>query len=263
MHKILRMFAMTMSQLMAYRADVVIWTLVEAMEPLISFAVWFAVARTGGIAMTPQETIMYFMLIFFVNSATNSWVSFFLTQEILSGQLVKYLTKPISVFWEHIADNLTTKILRLGVPAVLIMITVGIKPDLFSFQMLSPLQIVLFLGSLLLAIVLAFSFDALFAMLAFWIEDAFQVIQFQMIFRQLASGVFIPFAVMPPLLFDSLRWLPWRYMVSAPVEILLGQIEASRIPELFIVQLVWIVFSVGLLSVLWRVGLRHYAIPGQ
>lgn len=257
------MFPMTLGVMLAYRTDVFIWTFVELMTPLVALAIWFSVASGGTSVFTSQETLTYYILIFLVRSATRSWVSFFLSQEILKGDLVKYLVRPMSVFWEHIADNITVKALRLALPVTLFAIVLWQFPDLFSPAIFEPARIGLFAASLLLAIILSFVFDAIFATLAFWVEDSLQISAFQFIFHEFASGVIIPFAVMPGWLLATLGWLPFRYTVSAPVEILMGKVVGMSAVTLFTVQSMWIVISLGILIVAWRAGLRQYTVPGQ
>lgn len=254
---------MTWGQLLAYRADVLIWTFVEAMTPLVTLAIWFSVAASGQFVFTQQETLTYYILIFFVRSTTRSWVSFFLAQEILTGEIVKYLVRPISVFWEHIADNLTVKLLRLLPPTILLGLALWQVPHVFAPEIFDPQRMLYFILSLMLAMVLSFVFDAIFATLAFWIEDSFQISAFQMIFQEFATGIMIPFAVMPSWLFATLGWLPFRYMVSAPIEILMGQAVNTTVASLLTIQAAWIAVSLGMLSVLWRAGLRQYTVPGQ
>lgn len=263
MGKISRIFSVTWSENLAYRTDILIWTLTEGMVPLVALALWFTVSQQGVLALSPQETLTYYVAIFFVRSITNTWVSFYLTQEILNGTLVQFLTRPISIFWKHIAENLTVKVIRLLFPTVILVTTLVAVPNLFSSQIFEPYNLTLFFLSLLGAMILAFTFDAIFAMIAFWIEDAFQVIQFQFIFREIATGVLIPFAVMPHWLFNLLAYLPFRYTVSAPVEILLGQVTGSEIAHVFAIQAIWFCVSFLLAKILWKKGLKRYAIPGQ
>jgi ABC-2 type transport system permease protein len=263
MRKILRIFGMMWGTNLAYRADVFLWTLTEAATPLVTLAIWFAVAKNGTFVLTPEETLTYYIFIFFVRSVTRSWASFFLSQEILNGDIVRYLIKPLSVFWEHIADNITTKIFRLLVPAILLAFVLWQKPEFFSSTIFDGTRVMLFVASLLLATILSFVFDAIFATLAFWVEDSLQISAFQFVFGEFATGILIPFAAMPIWLFTALSWLPFRYMVSAPIELLMNQVSGARIAPLFITQLIWIGVSLGILRILWKQGTKNYAIPGQ
>ncbi len=258
-----RLFTMMVGVNLTYRFDILIWTLAEIMLPLVSLSIWYAASRQGASTVSPTDTITYFIIIAFVRSATNTWVGFFLAREILTGEIVKFLVRPLSVFWEHVVDNLTVKVLRLGVPAIILLGVLAVRPSFISSQVYEPINATLFLLSLILGIILSFTFDTVFAMAAFWLEDAHQILRFQRVFYQIATGVLIPYAVMPALLFSVLKWLPFRYMTSVPVELLLGQISPAAAPTILAVQVGWIVCSIIAVSLLWRRGLKRYAVPGQ
>lgn len=254
---------MSFGVLTAYRADIIIWTLVEAAVPLVSLAVWFSASSQNTLALSNTQVVTYFILVFFVSLITRSWVSFFLTQEILDGSIAKYLIKPFTVFWEHIADNITVKIPRLIIPGVALVFALYLFPQIFAPEIFNISRALLFLISIALASVLAFVFDAIFASLAFWIEDAFQIVAFQNVLSHIGSGALIPFALMPNWLFAALYWLPFRYMLSAPIEILMNTEHGQSAALLIQIQCLWIAVSLTILVFTWRRGVKRYVVPGQ
>lgn len=258
-----RLFAMMVGANLTYRFDIFIWTLAEAATPLVAMGIWYVAAQQGAITISPQETITYFIFIMFARSAANTWISFLLAREILTGEIARFLVRPLSVFWEHIADNLTVKILRLGLPSLILILLVAWRPAFLSPVIYEPVHALLFIISLVLGMVLAFVFDAIFALFAFWLEDSHEVARFQQVFMHITTGVLIPYVAMPPLMFSTLQWLPFRYMVSVPVELLLGQIQVEAAPLFLLSQVGWICFSIVVVSWLWRRGLKRYVIPGQ
>src|SRR5687768_14399479 len=114
LRKIGRLFAMEWGTILQYRSDLILWTVGEAAVPLISLAIWFAVARQSTtFAFTPNDTIVYYLLIILVRMLTNAWNGYFFSQEILTGELVRFLIRPMSVFWHHITNNITEKLIKL------------------------------------------------------------------------------------------------------------------------------------------------------
>jgi ABC-2 type transport system permease protein len=263
LQKTARVFAATWSETLAYRNDVLLWTVAEAMVPLVALAVWMTVATGGNIALTPRETFTYYVLIFFARAITNAWVSFFLSQEILNGKIVADLVRPVWPFWRFIAENVTVKAVRLSIPLVLLLLTLGVAPQLFATEVFNVSRSFLAALSILLAMVLTFVFDSLFGLLAFWLEDSFQIAQFQGVLNFIASGILIPFAAMPPLLLSIFGWLPYRAMISTPVEIMMGQTNGYSTAQLITLQLVWLAIFIVVAVVMWQRGLRRYAVPGQ
>jgi ABC-2 type transport system permease protein len=58
------------------------------------------------------------------------------------------------------------------------------------------------------------------------------------------------------------KFLPFRYMVGFPVEILTGQVDAPNLLLGFGVQIFWTLVSVGLAQLVWTNGLRRYSAVG-
>src|SRR5204863_4551034 len=126
--KIGRLAAMNWSMTLQYRADMILWLLADAATPLISMAVWYAVAKSASHGPTPQQTLNYYILIILVSVATSSWVGFFLSQEILNGTIVQRLIKPVSPFWGFITNNLAEKFFRFSIPVPLFILSLIFFP---------------------------------------------------------------------------------------------------------------------------------------
>lgn len=249
--------------MLQYRGDVILWTITEAITPLIALAIWLNVTRNQSGNITSQDTLTYYILIMLIITATNSWVSYFLTDEILNGELVKFLIRPLSVFWQYIADSIIVKSVRLIIPLPAFMIVSQVFPHLFSASIYHPSKIALAIVSILLGAAIAFVLDAILSSLAFWIEDVHQILGYQYLLWTIGSGVLIPFVFLPTLAQKILTFLPYRYIVSAPIEILVPAYSHSQPGNLIIAQLLWLSSLIIFLNIIWRKGLKRYAIPGQ
>lgn len=247
----------------AYRGDVIIWTLVDAISPIISLAVWYTVSLQGNTSLNPRDTITYYILTILALTATNSWLGYFLTQEILDGRLVRSLVRPLSTFWEHAADNIVTKLIRMPIPVLTIIVIAHVFPNFFSPSLYEGPRIVLGIVSIILGATIAFLADAILASLSFWIEDVHQIIGYHHLLYSFASGIIIPFALMPALAQKLFSVLPYRYIVSAPVEILVSSAQSSNTFTLLATQVAWTVVLAVALRLIWKSGLKVYAIPGQ
>lgn len=263
LRKIVRVFSMNWSQLLQYRSDVIVWTITEAITPLIALAIWFTVAQNQSSALSPQDAITYYVLSMIVITGTNSWVSYFLTDDILTGTLVQSLIRPLSVFWHHAVDNIVTKAIRLILPVLAFTIVAWQWPHLFSPSIYDSSRIALAVLSVILGATIAFLADALLATVAFWIEDSHQIIGYHYLLWTISSGVLIPYTFLPDTLKTVLSFLPYRYIVSAPLEILVTS-SATLLPtQLLVIQLAWIAGLGTALYFAWKQGLKRYAIPGQ
>lgn len=264
MHKLLRLLHMEWSANLQYRTDILLWTISETMTPLIALAIWYAVATYSTKAVVSQGDILtYYLLVFFTFVLTNVWNGFFFSREILNGEISNYLLRPISVFWHHFLQNVGEKVIKLIIPIPLFIFFALLAPHLLSPAIYEPRNIGFFIISIILALVLHFYIDMSLGALAFWLEDAFELRRYKDLLHDFSSGVMIPFALMPPALAAVLGWLPFRYIVAAPVELLMGKMTLAGAAQVFLIQLAWIGGAVVLVTILWRKGLKRYAVPGR
>jgi ABC-2 type transport system permease protein len=78
----------------------------------------------------------------------------------------------------------------------------------------------------------------------------------------LLAGQVAPVAILPGALQTLAKVLPFRYMVSFPVEVLTGQLAAPDVVYGFIGQVGWLSVALILSASLWRAGLRRYTAVG-
>ncbi|MEK7556685.1 MAG: ABC-2 family transporter protein [Patescibacteria group bacterium] len=263
MHKLLRLWLASWARALTYRGDIFFWSLTEIVTPLVALAIWYTVSRTSAGPFTPQETITYYILAIFTLSMTNVWNGFFLIQEIQNGKVVQQLIRPIGFFWYHLGRNLTAKIIRLVPQTIAFGIIFAIFASSLSPTVFELRNILFFLATIGAGLTIAFILDMAFAMLAFWIEDAIQIREYKEVISNIASGLLVPIAFMPESLQTIFNWLPFRYIISAPIEIMLGQAPGAEAWKLLGIQVVWIGMCAVLLRALWRKGLKVYVVPGQ
>ena len=263
MRKFTRLLIMEWQTTLQYRADLIMWVIMETASPLVSLAIWYTIASSANSGPTPKEVRTYYLLMFFIIICTSAWNGFFLSQEILNGTISQYLIRPVSVFSKHIANNLTEKIIKLLIPLPIFIITLALAPHWFSETIYKPLNIAIFIVSLLLGATLSFIIDLNFGLLAFWLEDVTQIRRYNDLLREITSGILIPFAFLPLWAHNLFSFLPFRYIYSAPAEIILEQAKGIEVIQLLGVQAIYLLLATGLLTLLWRQGIKTYVPVGN
>ncbi|MDZ4225844.1 MAG: ABC-2 family transporter protein, partial [Candidatus Andersenbacteria bacterium] len=261
--KLWRVLALDFSRTLQYRTDALLWMLAEAAIPLVAMFIWLAVSAGSNKGPTGQEILSYYVVVIFVKLLTDAWNGAFMAQDILQGEIVQDLVRPIPVVFKYIANNLTEKVIKLILPIAAIIFIALLKPDFFSNALLLPHRWLLFVISLALAMTLQFLIDMVIGTLAFWLEDVNQLRQYKEMLSSAASGLLIPLAFLPSVFVTGLNWLPFRYVISAPAEILTGNYVSLTAPSLITIQAAWVFALVLIIRWQWRAGLRRYAIPGQ
>lgn len=254
---------MEWSRLLQYRADILLWMTAEAAAPLISLAIWYAVAQQSTHGPNPKETLSYYILVIFLIIITNAWGGFFLSQDILKGSIVTDLMKPFSPFWRHIFNNLVEKAMKLMIPVPLFFLALWLFPYAFTPSLYEIRLWPLFILSVILSASLSFTVDIIFGIIAFWVEDAQEIRHYKDSIHTITSGILIPIAVMPPQARAIINLLPFRSIITTPAEILLGRLGNTEILAALGLQVIWLTITIGLMAFLWKKGTKIYAPPGQ
>jgi ABC-2 type transport system permease protein len=228
--------------------------------PLIYLFVWSTAAGEKPVAgMGRAEFVAYYLLIILVNQLTYSTTNWTVGDTIRMGYLSAWLLRPLPPIFEALASEVAGRVVFMTfvipVSAVLALV---LRPELHP----SPVELLAFIPALLLAWALRFLWGYWLALLAFWASraDALLSIQDSLVF--LLSGVVAPFALLPAGVIAVARFLPFRYMVSFPVEILTGQVDAANLFLGFGVQIFWTLLSAVLARLVWSNGLRRYSAVG-
>lgn len=244
----------------AYRAEMTIWIL-SATMPLVMLALWDAVAADGPIAgMGRLEMARYFTANLLVRQLTSVWLVWELNYEIRTGRLSPKLLKPMHPLVQHAVEMLVALPFRVVVLVPLLAAMLLWRPDIW--QAPSPGALALFCVSIALAWTLNFLVQALFAILAFWLDKTDALFGVWFSTWALLSGYLAPLATFPEALRPALVLLPFRGMLGLPIEILTGLLTpAQALPEVGL-QLAWVV-GLGLATRLaWDAGIRRYGAFG-
>jgi ABC-2 type transport system permease protein len=257
--KYLALFRASWQGIIEYRASMFIWMLLGT-APLISLAVWLSVAENGPVGnYTSTAFIAYYLASIFVRELTGSWVVWELEYQIRQGTLSAKLLKPLNPIHDAIAVHIADKIFRLPLilpPLALVAWFVGIQ---YALSWLNAFYV-------LLAMALAFGIIFLSAycigLLNFWLTHAMAISELWFALRNLLGGILAPIDLFPEPIPTLSPYLPFRYTLSFPVEIIIGRLSTEQILFGFAMQSLWLLVFLALYGVLWRQGLKTYSAVG-
>ena len=243
----------------AYRAEFLIWMFSTNM-PLIMLALWAAVARSGPVGPYSQRGfVAYYLATLLVRLMSGAWVVWELTMEIRQGTLALRLLRPLHPLVAYSAENLAALPLRgvIALPVVGILLWsarshLGHDPFLWAIFPLAMLG----------AWLLTFLVMALIGTLALFLESATSLFEAWLGISAVLSGYLIPLDLFPHAVQRVALVLPFRFLLSFPVELILG--KASRGDALLLLAAQWgyVLLFLLALSAVWRAGLRRYAAYG-
>ncbi len=248
------------AEFVAYRVVFFLYSLWAIVPPLIYLAIWSTIA--GGQAVgsfSSGDFVAYYLVFMVVNQLTTSIEIHTVEWEIRQGNLSSRLLLPVHPAIRPLTSNLGYKGIGMFVvvPSVLLL-AVLFHPHFHT----NPGLIILAVLAAAMAGMLQFLVGISIASLAFWITRADAVNQLHEMLLFLLSGQLAPLALLPGLLHTAAVILPYRYMLSFPVEVATGNLSAGDTVLGFVLQVGWLGAGFALFRLVWGQGVRHYSAVG-
>lgn len=248
-----------------YRGDILVYTLSGSIIPFVALGVWLAVISSGGKTIFSQsELIIYFLLAIWVNIFISAWSAYFIGEDIKNGDFSNYLLKPFSLLEHNLANNIGEKSFKLVIASIFVL-TIGyvLLGSIAIEANISAISFLLFLISLLFAATIYFFIDMCIGLATFWVHDNEFLRYFNNILRDFFSGRIIPVAFLPGIFYTIGLALPFRYILSFPIEVLLNKLDSFSLISGFSLQILWLLIFIFLYHLLYKQGIRAYQAFGS
>lgn len=261
MRKYWTIFRVNWQNSLEYRGPTFIYILGNLLYIVVLLYLWNAIYREGGALgeYTLSELFTYYVLQLMINSLVLSYVSWDIVDQIREGFFSNFLIKPLNYLTYWFTLNLSGKLLE----GVFILIVGAVVALILASQLFIPPQgvpVFYFLFSLVLGLVLAFEFEFLIGVIAFWL---IQVKSFKYMLQYIIfffAGAVLPLDLFPGGLKTVAEWLPFQFLVYFPIQIFLGKEEAPM--EGFLIAMIWILGLYLFLRFLLMRGIRKYEAVG-
>ena len=151
--------------------------------------------------------------------------------------------------------NFTIISIMIVISIFLLMISVGTA--------ISFLSIFYFTSSLFLALSLNFMIFFCVSTLCFWLSEITYLYEAVRIIIITLSGGIFPLDIFGLKIHKILSFLPFKYTIYFPVQLLNNKITGFPIFIGFTTQILWVVFFIFLTNILWKIGLKKYIAVGS
>ena len=247
-------------QTLEYRADMLFFAFGNCLVPIFGLIVWLAVSNSGSnLPLNNSQLVQYYLLVFLVASITTSWKAYFISEDIKSGNISVFFLKPayysISVFTDVCAQKMFRLLFLIPLIFLIGFLYMGLK---FLDLNLSMINVFIFIFSLMMAIIVNFLIDLLIGLTAFWLQENRVIMNLDDMFNFFLSGQLIPLVFMPTLIKEIGMFLPYRYMVSFPIEVLQGSLSSIDLMLGLIIQLIWVFSLIFLYLFTFEKGIKSY-----
>jgi ABC-2 type transport system permease protein len=256
-------FRMSIALNLQYRMAMLIWLIGMIVEPLMYLVVWRTVAiyNEGSVSgYSAGDFSAYFIATMLVNHVTFSWIMWEYDYRIRTGEFSSTLLKPIHPIHKDIAENLGYKLLTLLVIGPTAALLAWLFPPTFVFN---GWAILAFVPVLVMAFFMRFLLEWALAMSAFWTTRIGAINQAYFVLLLFFSGRLAPLDLFPGFVQTIADLLPFRWMISFPVRLLLGQLSPAETLIGFGAQLLWLGIGYALIRSVYRAGIKRYAAFGS
>jgi ABC-2 type transport system permease protein len=234
MRKFIAEFRACWNLIIEYRIMVVIWMLTIVL-PLIMLAAWLSIAEKGPVGSYDRMTfISYYLAALVVRNMTGMWFIWEMDSEMRLGSLSFRLLKPMDPLVHYFAYACSSK----------------------------PFRVLILVTSLAGALLILFLMQYTIGLTGFWITRSLSINDAWFFTYSLASGYLVPLDLFPPVVRDILWFLPFRYTMSFPVELLMGRLKVAEILMGIAIQWAWVAALYALNRWVWNRGLRRYSAVG-
>jgi ABC-2 type transport system permease protein len=264
MKKYLAYFNVTLKDSVAYKADIILGLIIDVVFFFISFALWKTIYSEGGISQIDtyslKDTITYYFIaaiIFRFDVANSIYLNWMIWSGYFTNDLIKPWNIPLVNIIGVIADRGLVFILYIPIMLIILLFTHS------YIQFPIGINILFFTISLAIAFFLNCFFNLIFHSLAFKFGDQDANIEFFTYIGMLLAGGVFPLAFLPESIKHIFNILPFKFLFSFPIEVLLGKVSMADIMTGWITAILWTVCFYLIFIKIYRNGLKYYTGTGR
>jgi len=264
MKKYLLFFKNSFEEVLVYRANLAFGFFLKLITFLAFIFIWRQIASEGneieGYGL--DGIILYYLLTQTIDSVYSSNCARLLREDILSGNLSGRLVRPFSKIFYYFAKQVAQVIVEGFIHIILTLPVLIVLPDIFMNLDISLSSVLLFIISIIMAMIFSFSLFFSIGIISFWTKQSGGL---QMVVKNAArilTGDLIPLDLLPFTFRRFVLFTPFAYILYFPIKIIMGGISNAEIVRSFIIVIIWISIFNFLNLVLWKKGLKKYEAVG-
>lgn len=249
------------------RARSFVYFLIMLLNVLSYIAFWSgaenAAGEIGTTGWQKEELLQYYYLMMVLGMLLINFIESYVAPILIKeGQIVRFLLKPYSFYWQMFYIEISYRITQsfMSMFAVLfIALTVGIGihfvQDTFS--------LIAGIGMIIMALGISFTYKMIIGISAFFITDSQGLMDFSDLLMFLFSGMIMPVVFFPDYLQTIAGFTPFPYFLYYPVVGVLGMLSDQEMIRVLLMQIVWLVALLCIYSFLWKKGVTKFTAIGN
>ena len=252
-------------QALEYRANAVVGVIAIMSGLFIEYQIWSLIYSVQGYktvkGFTFDELIVFIFLSIIIGQLKSSWHSSGeMIRGIRTGEINKYLIRPVSYFWYHFMMFVGFNSLYYIVYSIILIFF-----TFFFSGMIFPniLHVIGFIVSLFLSIYISYCIYFIMICFAFWFGEVRSLVVSYNLAMLVLSGQYIPIRFFPENILNFLYWTPIRYLVDFPVSIATGILPKEEWLFGFISATIWCLLLSKISSIIYNLGIKDYEAYGS
>ena len=258
-----RLWLVNWAEQWQYRANLFMYIFYWLVSPIIYLAVWTSIANANGDVrgLTANDFITYYMILLICDQLTSNIIIHIFAYKVQDGSLSGELIKPIHpLLTNTLVNDIAFKTLNMAIlTPIWIVLALLFKPDFASVSMNG---ILLSIPALLLGYMVNYLLSGALTSLAFWTTRVYSIHEFYYALALLFSGQFVPLQLMPDVIQNIARFLPFQLLIYVPVQIIQGNLTMSEIAQGYISGVLWLAVALVLFRWVWREGVKRFSAVG-
>jgi ABC-2 type transport system permease protein len=263
---LLSVMAMELRKILAYRSDFWVTFLGQVLiQIFIAHALWQAVFAANETEVmqgfTLSKITLYYVVVAVGGRILTGENIGFVSREIYEGTFSRYLIYPLSAF-HYKATTYLTYSLFYSTQLILIYFIYRLG---FTSEMPNLTDILnLFLGTalFLLSALVYVLMVMMVELLALWADNIWSLVVMLRFFSTFLGGGLLPLTFFPTWAQEVLGYFPFPYYLSLPARTILGETNFVEIGIGIGVLAFWGLFFAGCVTLIWKVGQKHYTGVG-
>lgn len=252
----------TFQQQFMYRSNTIFYIIGSIIRVVIQISIWKTLLGFSGSTnnLNIEDMIAFTVISLILRNFIQSDVAYALADKVDSGAIALDLIKPVNLkaymFSEQLSANFFN-FLFTSVPVLFISII------FFNFTFPhNALNFIMFIISLIFAIILMYFIDFSLGLLVFWIKKGLYIDFISGSLFQVFSGASIPLWFYPKFLSNISYYLPFRLIAFDPISIYLEKINYVQSAKIILLQLMWIVLFYIFEKFLWKAAQKMVFVQG-
>jgi ABC-2 type transport system permease protein len=207
-----------------------------------------------------QQTFVYLAMGSSLFWLFTTWVEYDMSQGLINGTIVSRLLRPLDLQLYYFFDALgyiTNNFLLIMFPALLMMFL------LFKVSISFGWNLLWFGLSVAVSFVITFHIDYIIGLISFYTESIWGISIIKEVIVTTFSGAVVPLQFFPGVIHSVVEGLPFQTIYHTPLMLLISpQLSSGKVAVMLLIQLLWMMFCVGLARFIYIRAIRKITING-